>query len=109
MTNHRIDEILFSVAMTTHIRNHITAQEEAELNSPLLAKLRSGVSGLMESETMGKNKICPVCGKPYLRAALVAKDKTGIYDKDHYYHIKEKLFGIDHYPPRGLCTKSPLG
>ena len=36
--------------LTAHIRQYITAQEEAEINSPLLAKLRSEVEKRMESE-----------------------------------------------------------
>ncbi len=45
--------------------------------------------------------LCPVCGKKYLRMSPDA------INGDHYYHVKEKLMGINHYPPSGLCVDNP--
>ena len=53
---------------------------------------------------MIKKKVCPVCEKPYLKAALVKDDELGLISQDHYYHVVEKLFGINHYAPSGLCV-----
>jgi len=39
-----------------------------------------------------KNKKCPVCGKVYIKKLL---DPV---NGDHYYHNKEKLLGINHWP-----------